>query len=75
MRHVDQANRGTEVKSVQARLCGSTILNRLAPVKFLEARMYASRGISPNIWLEGLGCGCTGVKSLGSRVHGTTGMG
>ena len=75
MRHVDQANRGTEVKSVQARLCGGTVLNPLAAVKFLEARMYDSRGIGPNIWLEGLGCGCTCVKSLGSRVCGTIGMG
>ena len=74
MRHVDQANRGTEVKSVQARLCGCTVLNPLAAVKCLEARMYGSRGIGPNIWLERLGCGCTGVKSLGSRVRGTTGM-
>ena len=75
MRHVDQANRGTEVKSVQARLCGGTVLNPLAAVKFIEARMYDSRGIGPNIWLERLGCGYTGVKSLGSRVRGTTGMG
>ena len=74
MRHVDQANRGMEVQSVQARLCGGTVLNPLPAVKILEARMYDSRGIGLNIWLEGLGYGCTGVKSLGSRVRGTTGM-
>ena len=74
MRHVDRANGGTEVQSVQARLCGCTVLNPLAAVKCLEARMYGSGGIGPNIWLERLGCGCTGVKSLGSRVRGTTGM-
>ena len=55
MRHVDQANRGTEVQSVQAQLSGGTVLNPLAGVKILEARMYDSRGIGPNIWLEGLG--------------------
>ena len=55
MRHVDRVIGGTEVKSVQARLCGGTVLNPLAAVKILEARMYDSRGIGPNIWLEGLG--------------------
>ena len=75
MRHVDRANGGTEVQSVQARLCGCTVLNPLAAVKCLEARMYGSRGIGSNIWLERLGCGCTGVKSLGSWVRGTRGMG
>ena len=63
------------MQSVQARLCGCTVLNPLVAVKFLEAQMYGSGGIGPNIWLESLGCGCTGVMSLGSRVRGTTGMG
>ena len=42
-------------QSVQARLSGGTVLNPLAGVKILEAQMYDSRGICPNIWLEGLG--------------------
>ena len=49
-------------------------MNPLAVFKFVEARKYGSRGIGPNTWLERLGCGCTGVKSLGSRACGTTGM-